>query len=298
MNNKIKKVLVTGGSGFIGTHIVDHLHNKGLKAIVLKRQDSSRHSDGEFFFGDITDPDAVMEAIGLCNGAIHLAGVLGTNETLLSPELSVDVNIIGSLNVFEACRIHHRKCVNVSVGNHWMNNTYAITKSTAERFSFMYNKELGTDICNVRVFNVYGPGQKAKPVKKLIPNVLISALRNDEIIIYGNGEQLIDLIYVEDAAMILVESLLAEINVKNLTIEAGTGVGISINEAVKTIVRLTGSRSKVTHVPMRKGEHPDSKVIADANSLTAIGISKERLLSFEQGIQRTIPWYSSNLDKL
>ncbi|GAI46733.1 unnamed protein product, partial [marine sediment metagenome] len=148
------------------------------------------------------DNDSVIEAVGHSDGVIHLAGILGTAEMMENPIEPIDVNIIGSLNVYEACRMHKKRAVYISVGHYWMNNPYAITKYADERFALMYNKERNTKITIVRAYNIYGPRQKMKPVRKIIPNFIVPALQNKDITVYGGGNQVVDMIFVEDAAEI------------------------------------------------------------------------------------------------
>src|SRR5690606_5412820 len=105
---------------------------------------------------------AVNEAIALADGVIHLAGVLGTSETIKEPAPAVETNIMGGLNIFKGCYNYGKRASYISVGNYWMNNSYSITKDTAERFAWMFNRELKTEISVVRALNAFGPYQKAQ----------------------------------------------------------------------------------------------------------------------------------------
>lgn len=138
--------------------------------------------DVQFFYGDVRDSGAVGEAIYHSDGVIHLAGVLGTQETVKNSLSSIETNILGSLNIFESCAHHNKKGVYIVVGNYWMNNSYSITKTTAERFALMYNKKMGTKIAVVRGLNAYGARQKDKPVRKITPNFILPALKNEKIL--------------------------------------------------------------------------------------------------------------------
>lgn len=134
------RVLVTGSSGFIARHTVDRLQDLGHEAIRFDRRGPTD------FLGDVRDATAISEAVALCDGVLHIAGVLGTAETIDNPMPAVQTNILGSLSVFQACRQYRKRAVYVTVGNYWMNNSYSITKTTAENFAWMFNAEHGTEI--------------------------------------------------------------------------------------------------------------------------------------------------------
>jgi len=290
------RVLVTGGAGFIGSHVVDRLCKRGMPVTVLEPRAVDRRIDGaDVFLGDVRDREAVVEAVGHHDGVIHLAGVLGTQETIDNPALTTQVNVIGSLNVYEACRMHGRNAVYLSVGNYWVNNSYAISKSIAERFAFMYNKEFGTKIAVVRGYNIYGPRQKAKPVRKVVPNFILPALKGEDLTVYGSGSQVMDVIYVEDVAEILIRALLLPHGVHDRALEAGMGLDTTINDLAAIVIRASASTSQVRHVPMRPGETPGTVVKADIDTLAVLGYSRADMTSIEEGIARTVAWFREEL---
>ena len=288
----MERVLVTGGHGFIGSYVVDNLRAKGIDVSILDYKDRKYWRDDiNLFLGDVRDREAILEAVGSHDGVIHLAALLGTQETIEKALPVVDINIFGSLNVFDACRMHKKRAVYISVCNYWMNNTYAITKSIAERFAFMYNKEFGTSITVVRAVNVFGPRQKVMPVRKVVPNFILPALEDEELRVYGTGDQIMDMIYVEDVAEILVRALLRDHGVYDRVIEAGMGRDTTINELAGLVARACGSRSEINHVEMRPGEEPDSVVKADVDTLACLGFSTDDMTSLDEGLQKTIAWY-------
>jgi UDP-glucose 4-epimerase len=158
------KTLVTGGAGFIRSWIRKELLVRGHSVLVMDHQDR-RHllTDGEeFFLGDVRDATAVTEAAAHVDGFIHLAAVLGTQETIGNPRPSAEANILGSLDVFEAANQYGLASVYTGV-DHWMRDhgtgSYTISKSAAEDFVRMYNAYRGGRITIVRPVNAYGPGQ-------------------------------------------------------------------------------------------------------------------------------------------
>jgi nucleoside-diphosphate-sugar epimerase len=300
----MSKILVTG-VGFIGSHVVDRLLDLGHKVVVFDRHFNptkmTEYWNGqpvELFMGDIRDRDAVSEAVGLCDGAINLAGILGTSETVDNPFPSIETNVVGGLNFLQALRQHKIPGVQITVGNHFMNNSYAITKSTTERFALMYNKEHGTKCLVMRGLNAYGERQKHKPIRKIMPNFIIRALRNEPIEVYGDGEQLMDMIYVKDLAKTLVDGVLKEVPFYDQVVDVGTGVGYSVNNIAETVNRIVGNTAGIKHLPMRMGEPDRSVVVADVGGLIRnFGIHPAfDYVSLDDGVAETVAWYRKNYD--
>ncbi len=285
----MKKVLVTGGSGFIGAHVCANLTAHGREPLVFDH----RRSGATTFLGDVVDYAAVSEAVAICDGVIHLAGVLGTQETIREPLPAVQTNIVGSLNVFKACEHYQKKAVLIAVGNFWMENTYSITKTTAERFAAMFNKERGTKIAVVRGLNAYGPGQKSRPVRKIIPNFVIPALNDEELLVYGDGLQVMDMIYVEDLAEVLVRALIVDHGVYGRAFEAGTGRRTTVIEIAREVIKQVGA-GRIRHMPMRPGEPENSEVVGNPETLRCLEVDPKDMVTLEDGLGRTIPWFREN----
>ena len=292
---KIKSVLVTGGTGFIGSHVVDSLRDKNIDVYILARtKENFWRSDVHFIWGDIRDRSLVLELLSKVDGVIHLAGRLGTAETINNPIPSVEVNILGSLNVLDGLRENNIPAVYIAVGNYWMNNSYSITKTTAERFALMYNKEHNTQITVIRALNAFGERQKHHPVKKIIPTFILQALKNEPISIYGNGKQKMDMIYVKDLVRIICDVLLKKHNVHNSVIEAGTGKGLTVNTIAKEVIQTTHSKSIIQHVSMRQGEPKNAVVVADIKTLRQLYPRGIRFTPFKEGLRETVAWYKKN----
>lgn len=298
------KVLVTGAQGFIGSYVSEELIRRGHTPIMFDRYDKGFRPEGsDFFLGDITDDVAVTEAMAHSDAFIHLAGVLGTQETIKNPNPAAFVNIQGGLNVFKAAAQYDVPGVNIAVGNHWMNNTYSITKSTMERFVAMFNTESGTKINIVRPTNCFGPRQVSFPpfgpskVKKITPAFVNAAIRNLPLGIYGDGNQVSDMIFVEDVAKVLVTAMEHAVAglVYDKAFEVGYGEPITVNQVAETVIRVAGSSSVLEHSPMRPGEEVGGIVLADPSTLSCLGISKEDFVSLEDGLARTIEYYRAQL---
>ncbi len=301
---KIEKVLVTGGAGFIGNWVVENLVSKGKQVTILDHNPRDRtniYPPGvNIFCGDVRDEAAVLSAVMQNDGVIHLAAILGTQETIKNPSPVADVNVFGALNVFKAVRQYERRAVYICVGNHWMNNPYSITKTAAERFAFMFNKNEGTKIAAVRGMNVFGPRQKNLPVRKMMPNTIINALKGEDLIVYGDGKQIMDWIFVPDMAEILVRALLMDHEVYNKPFEAGLAENTTVIEVVELVKKMTNSNSKIVFKEMRPGEDPNSIVKANPETwnLDKLWLSKNDLTSLEKGLEQTIAYYQHNIEKM
>lgn len=287
------KVLVTGGAGFIGSHVVEKLRERGHDPVVFDRRQTAD------FLGDILDPIAVLEAVSHSGGFIHLAGILGTQECIQNPRPAVETNILGGLNVLEAAAQYGVPGVCIGVGNHFMQNTYSITKSTVERFVAMFNKERGTRVNVVRAMNAYGPRQvPAKPygpssVRKIAPSFICRALRGDDIEVYGDGTQVSDMVYVSDLAEVLVRAMeraAADI-VFDRVVEVGPAEHNTVIDIARLVKRLTDSKSRIVHLPQRPGEQPGVPVMADVRTLELVGMSFADLVLLEDGMAKAIEYY-------
>jgi len=271
------RVLVTGGNGFIGKYVCERLFHWGHEVKVYDLPE------------DVKSYFHISEAIKGVEGVIHLAGILGTSETVNNPKPSIETNILGGLNVIDSCFYKGIKCVLIGTGNWWMNSPYPITKTAVCKLAFMYNRDRGAKNVVVRGFNAYGPKQKASPVRKIIPNFIIPALKGEDLIVYGSGEQKMDMIYVGDLADILVRALVVDHGNYDKEFQAGTGIAPTVNEIAQTVITLVGSRSKIVHEPVRKGEEADATVVADVETLKPLGNIKFR--DFKEGLKETIEWY-------
>ena len=303
----MKHVLVTGGNGFIGGYVVEELIRRGFEVDILDTR--NRGAIGAtIVLGDLRDATAVTEAVAHVDGVIHLAGVLGTQETIANPRPAAETNILGGLNLLQAIAQHRVPAVNIAVGNYWMQNTYSITKSTIERFVAMYNAERGTAITVVRALNAYGPRQVAaapygpSKVRKILPAFICRALAGEPIEVYGNGEQVMDMIYVKDVAHILVEALVrtAASGAALRTIEAGTGRETTVNDIAQAVLDEVAQRGivsrEIVHIPMRPGEEVGSVVLADPATLATVDMYNSQLVPLEDGVKRTVAYFRRQAD--
>lgn len=286
------KILVTGSSGFLAGHTIQELHLQGHEVIGLTRHQGYPFYTPEdakpdyTYIGDVKDIEVVDRVVALSNGVINLAGILGTQETVNNPIPSVEVNIIGGLNVLQACRNNKVPMVQIAVGNHFENNSYSISKTTCERFALMYAKEHNVHVNVVRALNAFGERQSDYPVRKITASFIKRALKGLPIQIYGDGTQLMDMIYVKDVAKILIERLFS--NEYGTLVEAGNGYGIQVKDYAQHIADYLDNGTKIEYLPMRPGETPKVTVVAkDPYFFTYTDVFT--------ALDKTIDWYKDNV---
>jgi UDP-glucose 4-epimerase len=296
--------LVTGGNGFIGRYVVEALNQRGRDVLVLDHMGSPTEAAVLFdlrtklILGDIRDATSVNEAMSHADSWIHLGGVLGTQETIANPLPAAETNVLGGLNVLQAAAQYNLPGVNIAVGNWWEQNTYSISKYTVERFCQMYRQYRGLDVSVVRALNAYGPRQSvAAPygpskVRKIMPAFIMRALHGDPIEIYGNGQQVMDMIYVADAAEILVRALewTEEHGGHDGVFEAGTGIDTTVNQIASAVVHSVGS-GRIVYLPMRPGETPGAKVLGNPDTLFDLGWHRDDFVPLDVGVERTVEYY-------
>lgn len=295
-------ILVTGGAGFIGSYVTRLLLQRAYNVLVFDH--SLRPNDRvgvATFVGDIRDPVAVTEAMAHADGFIHLAGVLGTAETIQNPGPAILTNVTGGLNVLEAAVQYDVPGVNIAVGNYWENNPYSISKNSVERLVHMYVAHRRARVTNVRALNAYGPGQSvAAPygnskVRKIVPSFVMRALHGDFIQVYGDGLQVMDMIYVEDVAEVLVDALEHTMyHGPQPTIEAGTGLNTTVIDVARAVRDLVPG-AVIQFLPMRPGESAARPVVADLATQDWLYPDGKDFLGLETGLERTIDYYKGLL---
>lgn len=307
------RALVTGGSGFIASWVRRELLARGHSVLVMDHHDRRQNlADGEeFFLGDVRDATAVTEAAAHVDGIIHLAAVLGTQETIANPRPSAETNILGSLNVFEGAAQYNLPVVYAGVGNHAFRligtGCYTITKSAAEDLARMYNHyRQGGKVAIVRPVNAYGPGQSiAAPygtsrVRKILPALSCRALTGAPIEVYGDGTQISDCVYVTDVARVFVAALehTAQHGPPAKPVEVGPDSSRTVLDIARLVAeyaaKLTGREPvEIVHLPMRPGEVPNAVVSADTGTLLQLGpeYDAQTFVPLEDGIRRTVEYF-------
>lgn len=298
------KIGITGGAGFIGGHVADVALERGHQPVIFDRSRRHENCPLETFLGDVRDPVAMTELGAHVDGIIHLAAALGTQETIQNPRPAVMTNVEGGLNFLEACAQYKIPGVYIGVGNTGMLNSYSISKTVIEQFVMMFNRERGTAVNTVRLVNAVGPRQSVAPpygpakVRKVGPAFTCRALTGSPIEVYGDGEQVSDLVHVRDGALALVKALEAAAagDVFDRPVFIGTKASHTINEVAREVianaVRLGFPPVELVHLPMRPGETPGAVVSADPSTLKLVDMNPDDLATMPEIIAETVEWFA------
>jgi len=298
------KCVVTGGSGFIGSHIVDKLVDAGHEVIAIDHRVKPHRNDVVFKDVDIIDYSSVLEATSGCDYIFHLAAMSNVNHVFEKPVYSVELNMMGTVNVFEAARQNNCKRVffastvwvytgcngtYVSEGAPFFmpgaGHIYSSTKIAAEFLICDYEKLYGLPYTILRYGIPYGPRMRMELV---IPIFLRKALKGEPLTLSGDGSQYRNFIYVEDLAdaHILALDNRAENQILNLE-----GMRrISISEVAETIKALLDNDVKIEYVPARPGDYEGKEA---SNDKIKRLLGWEPKVDFEEGMRKTIEWFKS-----
>jgi UDP-glucose 4-epimerase len=288
------RVLVTGGNGWIGKATVTQLEAAGHTVTVFDTSgglDITRSLDVR-----VTVQDARPDVV------INLAGVLGTSETYDHLALTTMVNVMGAVHLLTECAALGIPVVQIGTGHKGQLNPYAVTKACAEDLALCLRAE-GHQVAVVRAYHAYGPGQKVLKadggtgkVQKIFPTFAVAALRGEPIKVYGSGNNVIDMVHVDDVAEALVSAAEA-LTSGTRTIggvahddagvwQAGTGVPRTVLEVAAALADAAGSTAGVVHLPMRRGEPDGAVVVAPSGS----ALCADR---WETEMPESLRWYEA-----
>jgi len=305
-----KKVLVTGGAGFIGSNIVKRLLELDKAPIVLDDLSSGYKEnllpEVKFIKGDVRDRETVGKAMTGCGVVFHLAASVGNKRSIDDPLTDAGINMIGTLHVLEAARKHgiQRVVFSSSAGifgelktlpiaeDHPLDpdSPYGASKLAAEKMCLVYNKLYGMRNVCLRYFNVYGVNQRYDAYGNVIPIFANRILKGEPLTIYGDGEQTRDFVNVSDvvAANILAAQSQSACGVFNI----GSGTRVTINELARLIQEAAGTEVGKEFAPPRPGDVRDS--LADISAAkNAFGFAPERGL--EHGLTEYMNWIKQDI---
>jgi UDP-glucose 4-epimerase len=305
------KVLVTGGAGFIGSHLVDRLVLEGHEAIIVdnlvtgKRRNINRAA--RFYKMDIQSwrlervfrnerPNVVM----------HLAAQMDVRKSVEDPRYDAQVNVLGTLNVLQQAVKHGvRKVIFSSSGGAIYGeqetypapethvtqplSPYGLSKLCGEQYLSYYQRVSGLQAVTLRYANVYGPRQDPEGEAGVVAIFIQKMLNNEQAVINGNGRQTRDFVFVED----VVEANLAMIGQETQgTYNVGTGVETSINDLFRLLIEHTGSTCKEIHGPAKKGEQARSVI---DNTKLRHEVSWEPKADLSDGLKKTVEYFKSRV---
>ena len=303
-------ILVTGGAGFIGSHIAEYYQGK-CKVRVLDNLRSGfkqnlRGFDVEFIEGSITDRKVVAKAVKGVKYVYHLAAMISVPESMDKPIECTEINTTGTLIVLEeAAKAGVNKLVLSSSAAIYGENPivpkvetmlpepkspYAVSKLDGEYYCKIFNDEGKINTVCLRYFNVFGPRQDPKSqYAAAVPIFLNKAINNQTLTIFGDGKQTRDFIYVRD--VVRANLYMATQPDASGTYNVAYGSKITINDLAEKIIRLTGSASQIEHVADRPGDVKHSE--ANIDRILATGFKPQS--NFNQGLSATIQ-YVKNLN--
>ena len=302
------KILVTGGAGFIGSHVVRLLLESGYQVVVLDnlshgfRQNVDKRA--KLIVGDIRDSRKTKEALKGIDAVIHMAGLIVVPESVADPVKYYDNNVLGAVNLLECMRdVGCRKIIFSSSACVYgtpdklpikedaavhPDNPYGATKAAIEVYLQTYHQIFNFDTIILRYFNPYGPGKMGKPITHAIPNFIKATLAKKPIPLYWRGEQIRDFIYIDDLARAHIDVLkLTGFNIFNI----GTEKGIKVKDIVEEIFKIVGFRVPIADLGKRPGDVP-ANYASSAKLKKAVGWKAK--VSLPEGLKRTIEYYKQN----
>jgi len=307
------KIAVTGGAGFIGSHIVDAYIAAGHEVVVLDNFSSGRkenvHPQAKVYTIDITDPSIhdifAKERFDVVS---HHAAQMSVSVSVDDPQFDARVNILGSLNIYEACRANGvKKIIFASSGGaiygeqHYFPadekhskrpcSPYGVTKQANEKYLGYYRAIYGIEHVIFRYTNVYGPRQNPHGEAGVVAIFVEKMLKNEQPLINGDGTQTRDYVFVED---VVRANVLALTDAAKGIYNVGTATETSVNTLFQFLKFRTGSNCKKVHAPAKKGEQKRSVCSFDKMKVL---LQWKPSLTLEEGLSKTVEWFKAELQK-
>lgn len=303
------KVFITGGAGFIGSHLADALTIAGNEVIIYDNlrsgsQTNIEHTKHVFIHGDVRDYSILKKYMNGSDYVFHFAALTSVVESMSNIEECVSINTTGTLYVLQAAKENGvKKVIFASTAAVYGDepqlpkredmrpnpkSPYAITKLDGEYYCNLYQESYGVPTVCTRFFNVFGERQDPQSsYAAAIPLFITKAIGNQPICIYGDGTQTRDFIYVKD----LVKALVLLIEKGSGVYNIGYGEVIDINTLANMIITNLNSNSEFCYVPERPGEIKHS--FSSIDRLKDVGFVPD--YSLEQGLQRTIEYFKKDI---
>nr|WP_321351986.1 GDP-mannose 4,6-dehydratase [uncultured Methanoregula sp.] len=307
------KILITGGAGFVGSHLCEKYTKNGDTVLCLDNfmngnlmniRHLLNHRNFKLIQGDIQDYDLLEKLMRDVDAVFHLAAQIHVDRSIIEPKLTYDINVLGTQNILEVARMYDvEKIVHASTSEvygsaeyapmdekHPLNapHPYGASKIAADRMCYAYIETYGMNICIMRPFNLYGPRQKDSGYGGAISIFTKRVLSNMPPIIYGSGEQTRDYTYVEDIVR-AYDLILAHSKPIREPVNFGTGVDVKINDLATKIIKLCGKDMKPVHVDGRPGEV--DRLIADITKAKKLGWKPK--FSLDMGLEKFVDWYQN-----
>ena len=316
-----KKVLVTGAGGFIGSHVTERLVHAGAQVRALVHY-NSRNDWGmlellpeellnhiEVFPGDLTDPILVNRAVAGCQVVFHLGALIAIPYSYQAPRQFVDTNVVGTLNVLQACLdAEVDKVVHTSTSETYGSaryspmdeahplqgqSPYAASKIAADKLAESFYCSFGLPVATIRPFNTFGPRQSARAI---IPTIISQALAGRTIKL-GLLSPVRDFTFVADTGLAFMKIAESEESVGQV-FNIGTGCGVTIGELAKTIIKLfdEGKLIVTDQERLRPTKSEVTRLICDSTKARTI-LRWEPQYTLEQGLRHTVEYIRSQLTR-
>jgi len=317
-----QRVLVTGATGFIGSHLVERLLREGarVQAMAHYRGSPDLHNleflgkealaEIDITRGDVRDPSFVRRSVEDCAVVFHLAALVGIPYSYAAPASYVQTNVEGTLNVLEACRLEGtQRVVHTSTSECYgsaryvpmdeehplqAQSPYAATKIAADKLAESYYRSFGTPVTTVRPFNTFGPRQSARAV---IPTIIGQLLLKPGTVRLGSLHPVRDLTFVTDTVDGFVRAARADGAVGE-TVNLGVGHGVSIGELAAAIMKIAGVEVELESDEERiRPERSEVSRLISSNAKARELLGWQPTVPLDDGIERTVGFVAENLDR-
>ena len=308
-----KRILITGGAGFIGSHLAEDLVKEGFKVKIMDDFSTGNvnnilplfnYSNFKMVRGSVNDRELVAKAMSDVDIVFHLAAQIHVDRSIIEPRRTFEINTLGTLNILDAALEQdiellayastsevYGSAQHVPMDeNHPLNpaSPYAASKAAADRLCFSYYNTYRLPLVIVRCFNTYGPRQKDTGYAAAMPKFIRRTIAKLPPVIYGDGKQTRDYMFIKDAVNAYKLVMESYKNVLGKAVNFGSGKEISILELVNTILKLTGNHLTPFFAPKRTGEV--ARLCADT-SLAKRTLGFVPQYDLETGLKELLNWY-------
>jgi dTDP-glucose 4,6-dehydratase len=309
------RVLVTGAAGFIGSHLCRRLVADGHAVVGLDDLSAGRLENLAdvpgivFHDGDLRDESSVRHAAAGCDAILHHAARTSVPRSIREPDVFVDVNVRGTLNVLLAAVHEGARVVYASSSSVYGDqetypldesleprprSPYAATKASGEALVRAWYHSYGLPAMSLRYFNVYGPGQETRSAyAAVVPRFATACLRGQTPIIYGDGDQARDFTYIDDVVEANMLALQTPGAARGQVLNAGGGhEPTTVNHLLTLVARHSGTSPEPAHEPPRDGDIRYS--YADLSRARRL-IGYEPKIDIDEGVRRTVKWFAKRV---
>ncbi len=310
------KILITGGAGFIGSHLSEKYASEGETVFCLDNLEDGdmrniyrliTYSNFKLIRGDIKDSDLLEKIMPHVDAIIHLAAQIHVERSIVKPKLTYDVNVLGTLNVLEVARKYDiEKILHTSTSEVYGSaqyspmdedhplcapHPYGASKIASDRMCYSYVKTYGMNICIARPFNTFGPKQKDYGYGGVISIFTRRVLSGQPPIIYGDGNQTRDYMYINDLVRAYDLILKSNKSLKEV-INFGTGKDIRIIDLANKIIELCGKKRKIKPVHVEPRPSEIRQMVADYSKAKKL-LGWKPKYTLELGLKEFVEWYKS-----